>query len=138
MGLCLGFSGLSVIEVIYFLTLRAWYRTKNNRQAFKRRITKKIGNPGSAKTKNNRFPRSETATDLLSNEHISFVPVYDPPSQNNSADLSKDLKQDQPLQMFQRKKSKSPHVNHILYTVAFASDRLHDTCNEYNEQEQGH
>ncbi|XP_035702813.1 pickpocket protein 28-like [Folsomia candida] len=28
MGLCLGFSGLSLVEVIYFYTLRAWFRSK--------------------------------------------------------------------------------------------------------------
>ena len=31
MGLCLGFSGLSAMEVIYFLTLRAWCRTRRRR-----------------------------------------------------------------------------------------------------------
>ncbi|CAL8093922.1 unnamed protein product [Orchesella dallaii] len=28
MGLCLGFSGLSLMEVIYFLTLRAWWKSR--------------------------------------------------------------------------------------------------------------
>jgi len=31
MGLCLGFSGLSAMEVIYFLTLRAWCRKRRKR-----------------------------------------------------------------------------------------------------------
>ena len=28
MGLCLGFSGLSVIEIFYFLTIRAFFRRR--------------------------------------------------------------------------------------------------------------
>lgn len=31
MGLCLGFSGLSLVEVIYFYTLRAWCRTRRRK-----------------------------------------------------------------------------------------------------------
>lgn len=31
MGLCLGFSALSLIEVVYFLTLRACWKSKRNR-----------------------------------------------------------------------------------------------------------
>lgn len=31
MGLCLGFSGLSLIEVIYFVTLRAWWKSKRKK-----------------------------------------------------------------------------------------------------------
>jgi len=31
MGLCLGFSGLSAMEVLYFLTLRAWCRTRRRK-----------------------------------------------------------------------------------------------------------
>ena len=30
MGLCLGFSGLSLVELIYFFTLRAWWTKKRN------------------------------------------------------------------------------------------------------------
>jgi hypothetical protein len=33
MGLCLGFSGLSLMEVIYFLTLRAWWTYKRKKIA---------------------------------------------------------------------------------------------------------
>ena len=28
MGLCLGFSGLSAIEILYFLTMRAYFRRR--------------------------------------------------------------------------------------------------------------
>jgi hypothetical protein len=41
MGLCLGFSGLSAIEVIYFLTLRAWCR-KRRKRAIGARVAKKF------------------------------------------------------------------------------------------------
>jgi hypothetical protein len=34
LGLCLGFSGLSLIELIYFYTLRAWCRTRRRRSVW--------------------------------------------------------------------------------------------------------
>lgn len=33
MGLFLGFSGLSLVELIYFLTLRAWWKTRRRQNA---------------------------------------------------------------------------------------------------------
>ena len=41
MGLCLGFSGLSAMEVLYFLTLRAWCRTRR-RRAIGARVAQKF------------------------------------------------------------------------------------------------
>lgn len=36
MGLCLGFSGLSAIEILYFCTFRLWFRRKRIRHNAKR------------------------------------------------------------------------------------------------------
>jgi hypothetical protein len=36
MGLCLGFSGLSAVEVIYFCTIRLWFKRKRLRHRGKR------------------------------------------------------------------------------------------------------
>jgi len=41
MGLCLGFSGLSAMEVIYFLTLRAWWSSQRKKN-FTQRIAKRF------------------------------------------------------------------------------------------------
>lgn len=35
MGLCLGFSGLSFMEVIYFFTLRAWWASRRRNEILK-------------------------------------------------------------------------------------------------------
>ena len=34
MGLCLGFSGLSLIEFMYYFTIRAWLQTRWKQQNF--------------------------------------------------------------------------------------------------------
>lgn len=69
MGLCLGFSGLSLIEVIYFLTLHAYCRARRHRRdrQVQEKSNWKLG-----------IPRSETTTELLNNE-ISSIPVYKSP-----------------------------------------------------------
>lgn len=40
MGLCLGFSGLSLMEVIYFFTLRAWWASRRKEEIRKRIVEK--------------------------------------------------------------------------------------------------
>jgi len=44
MSLCLGFSGMSIVELLYFLTLRAWwyYQRKQNQSGKKSEDTSKV------------------------------------------------------------------------------------------------
>jgi len=125
MGLCLGFSGLSLIEVLYFLTLRAWCKTRKNRRAFQQSVSRRI-----RKKNISGMSRSDTTTELLSNENISCVPVYNPPN-GKRFQIAKDFKPDGTFQSLRKKKVKSSHINHILYTVAFASDRIPESSSDY-------
>lgn len=43
LGLCLGFSGLSLMEVLYFLTLRLWCRRRRKRQIVTKIANKLLG-----------------------------------------------------------------------------------------------
>ncbi|CAL8117104.1 unnamed protein product [Orchesella dallaii] len=75
MGLCLGFSGLSLVELIYFITLRAWCRIKRRRResiehhqlpVCHRRQEKKVGGgPVSVSTISKTLKRTETTTGLI-------------------------------------------------------------------------
>jgi len=38
LGLCLGFSGLSAVEILYFFTIRLWFRKNGARPSLGRRI----------------------------------------------------------------------------------------------------
>lgn len=70
MGLCLGFSGLSLVEVIYFLTLRTWcHRWRRTKRGH-----------FSLKENQKSLKRTETTTEFIENEE----------HQDNTTDMNRD------------------------------------------------
>lgn len=67
MGLCLGFSGLSLIELFYFLTLRAWCRI--------RRLKGERKQQGKKKGRRKSLKRTETTTELIDYEERNCVEI---------------------------------------------------------------